>query len=230
MQGSITVDVEPDCPPFLKGYRGIEEGLAPLLALLAEERVRATFFTTGDVARRYPDQMRQIVAAGHELGCHGDSHRSFARLTAAEAEAEIAEASATLRQFAAVTSFRAPFLSFPPAYLPLLGRAGYQLDSSHTRYKWPRGRPERAPLRRVPASAPSSLLRLPAWLRDPILDRLSGPAVLFVHPWEFVDLRRARLRADCRFRTGRGALDGLRASVRRLRARGVELVPMAELS
>jgi hypothetical protein len=55
------------------------------------------------------------------------------------------------------------------------------------------------------------------WVR---LARLREPAVLFVHPWEFVDLRRERLRFDCRFRTGRAAEECLRSAVRRLRRDG----------
>jgi hypothetical protein len=46
----------------------------------------------------------------------------------------------------------------------------------------------------------SSVLRLPAFVRDPWLAALRDPVVLFVHPWEFVDLTRERLRYDCRFR------------------------------
>ena len=47
----FSVDVEPDCMSFFKeSYRGIEEGMEPLLDLLHEEGVKATFFTTGNVA------------------------------------------------------------------------------------------------------------------------------------------------------------------------------------
>jgi peptidoglycan/xylan/chitin deacetylase (PgdA/CDA1 family) len=48
----LTVDLEQDCPPFLSGYRGMEEGFPRLLQLLEEEGVAATFFCTGEVAER----------------------------------------------------------------------------------------------------------------------------------------------------------------------------------
>src|SRR5437763_16784385 len=51
---AFTIDLEPDCPPFLRGYRGIEHGLPRLLDMLRDVGVPATFFTTGEVARRYP--------------------------------------------------------------------------------------------------------------------------------------------------------------------------------
>ncbi|MFE5137014.1 polysaccharide deacetylase family protein [Streptomyces fagopyri] len=45
------------------------------LRLLAEREVRATFFLLGDEARRCPDLVREIAAAGHEIGVHGWLHR-----------------------------------------------------------------------------------------------------------------------------------------------------------
>jgi peptidoglycan-N-acetylglucosamine deacetylase len=41
---------------------------------------RATFFLLGERARRWPDLVRGIVDAGHEVACHGDTHRSGTRL------------------------------------------------------------------------------------------------------------------------------------------------------
>src|SRR6185436_12203135 len=67
---------------------------------------------------------------------------------------------------------------------------------------------------RVPASITSSTLRWPRLVLRPLLAQLSAPAVLFVHPWEFVDLRRTTLRYDCRFKTGDTALDCLRDAIR----------------
>lgn len=202
----FTVDVEPDCPPYLSGYRGVERGLGRLLALLEERGVAATFFVTGDVARRYPGRVRAIVAAGHELGCHGDSHRPFDRMGRAEAEAEIRAAAAALRRFAPVTAFRAPHLRFPAAYYPLLAQHGFRIDASRAAYKRsPRGPGPRSSPRCVRTSVTSSVLRLPRPIRFAWLRRLADPVVLFVHPWELVDLRRERLRLDCRFGTGEAA-------------------------
>ena len=45
-----------------------------ILAALAATRHRATFFVLGEKARRHPDVVREIHAAGHTLGVHGDSH------------------------------------------------------------------------------------------------------------------------------------------------------------
>jgi peptidoglycan-N-acetylglucosamine deacetylase len=45
-----------------------------ILAALAETRHRATFFVLGTKARRHPDVLREIHAAGHTLAVHGDRH------------------------------------------------------------------------------------------------------------------------------------------------------------
>jgi peptidoglycan/xylan/chitin deacetylase (PgdA/CDA1 family) len=162
----FTVDYEPDCPPYLSStYRGVEQATAPLLAMLAELGVAATWFSTGDVAERYPDAVRAIVGAGHELGCHGHTHRRFDAMGPADARDEVDASTRVLRAFAPVDAFRAPNLAFPDAYLPLLERAGYRLDSSHAKYKrayWrDRRRPAPTRLARIPASVTSSVLRLP---------------------------------------------------------------------
>jgi peptidoglycan-N-acetylglucosamine deacetylase len=229
---ALTVDFEPDCPPYLSStFRGIEEGAPQLLALFAETGVRATYFTTGDVAARYPASVRSLVDAGHELGCHGVTHSAFDTLDEATARWEIVESSRRLRQVALVTSFRAPYLRFPERYVRLLEDAEFSLDSSLAKYKRSYHAPRAVTsLARVPASMTSSVLRLPAVVRDPWLAMLSDPVVLFVHPWEFVDLTRERLRYDCRFRTGPVALACLRAVIASFAARGAEFVTMRELA
>jgi peptidoglycan/xylan/chitin deacetylase (PgdA/CDA1 family) len=40
----------------------------------------ATFFVLGERVRRWPDLVRRIAKAGHEVACHGDTHRSGTRL------------------------------------------------------------------------------------------------------------------------------------------------------
>lgn len=232
LEVSLGIDVEPDCPPYLATqYRGIEYGLPKVLDLLRGAGVQVTCFTTGEVAERYPDAVRSIIAGGHELGCHGHTHARFDRLGDSDAERELADASRTLRGFQApVTSFRAPNLQLPARVLPLLERYGYERDSSDGKHKlrYYRSRP-RTRLRRIPASTTSSVLRLPRWIRDPFLLALSSPVVLFVHPWEFVDLTRERLRLDCRFRTGAVALDALGEVIEIYRSRGARFVRLDQI-
>lgn len=219
----LTIDVEPDCPPYLWTWRGMEEGMPRLLELLDREQVPVTFFVTGATAERYPETVRGIVARGHEIGCHGYSHRPFPDLSEPEAREEIRSSNRVLRGFAPVRSFRAPYLRLPERFVPLLADEGIRFDASRARYK----KKERAvagdpPLTRLEASVPTSLLRLPSPLRAALLRALPGPIVLFFHPWEFVDLTAAPIPYDCRFRTGQPALDDLRETIGHFRRRGAE--------
>ena len=229
---ALTVDFEPDCPPYLSStFRGIEQGAPRLLELFADTGVRATYFTTSEVAERYPASVRALLHAGHELGCHGVTHTAFDRMDEPTARWEIEQSARVLRTFAPVTSFRAPYLRFPDAYVPLLERSAFALDSSLAKYKRSYHAPRRpTTLARIPASMTSSVLRLPAFVRDPWLAMLRDPVVLFVHPWEFVDLTRERLRYDCRFRTGDVALRCLREIIASFTRRGAAFVPMRELA
>jgi peptidoglycan/xylan/chitin deacetylase (PgdA/CDA1 family) len=227
----LTVDAEPDCPPFLWSWRGMTEGAPALLDLLSAEGVPATFFTTGEAARCHPKVVEDIVACGHELASHGMSHRAFPSLSPEEALTEIREASGILRSFGAVTAFRAPYLRMPSGYLPYLEDDGYRVDSSVASYKtvpW-RARVNTG-LVRLPASMTSSWLRLPPWLRDPVLRRLASPVVLFVHPWEFVDVRRADIPWDCRAGTGVQALDALRGVIQLYKSAGVRFLRIDEVA
>jgi len=227
---AFTIDLEPDCPPFLRGYRGVEHGLPALLDVLRQLNVPATFFTTGEVADRFPRAVEEVVEQGHELACHGMSHTAFTSLDRDAARDEITRSTAILREFSTVTSFRAPYLQFPDAYLDLLEASGFELDSSQALYKaaYYRSRARRG-IRRVPASVTSSVLRLPHVVRRAYLGALSSPVVLFVHPWEFVDLRREQLRLDCRFKTGDVALGCVRDVLESYAKRGARFVRMREL-
>jgi peptidoglycan/xylan/chitin deacetylase (PgdA/CDA1 family) len=50
------------------------EGLASILSTLEEYGLRATFFVNGEALRRYPDAVREIADAGHEVGSSFFTH------------------------------------------------------------------------------------------------------------------------------------------------------------
>src|SRR5262245_37140021 len=120
LEVSLSIDVEPDCPPYLATqYRGVVDGLPRVLDTLDRLGIPTTCFCTGQVAERYPGRVEDILRRGHELGSHGHAHAPFDTLTGAQARADLMESSRVLRAFGDVTSFRAPNLRFPDAYLPL---------------------------------------------------------------------------------------------------------------
>jgi peptidoglycan/xylan/chitin deacetylase (PgdA/CDA1 family) len=87
------------------------EGLAPILSALAEHRVAATFFVTGTWARRNPDGLRSIVAGGHVVGNHTDTHPHLTTMTDEQVLAELAAAEDAVRAVTGTTT--RPLLRFP---------------------------------------------------------------------------------------------------------------------
>ena len=60
-------------------------------------------------------------------------------------------------------------------------------------------------------------------------DMLPGKLrIYFAHPWEYIDMSWARVRIDCRYNTGKAALELLRKLIRYLRAKGYTLVTISE--
>jgi peptidoglycan-N-acetylglucosamine deacetylase len=227
---ALSIDVEQDCPPFLHSTRGVQEALPRLLELFDRRGVKATFFSTGQMAERFPDLIGEIPAQGHELGCHGYSHRRFDRLGPAAARDEIAMGQRSLRDFGRpVISFRAPNLCFPQAYLRFLEEHSFRIDSSVARYKppYPQNALKVGAITRIPVSLTSSMLRLPLPLLRRWLVRFDD-LVLFAHPWEFIDMSGTGVRVDCRFNTGTNALLNLDAIIEHLKSIEYRFVVMAQ--
>lgn len=226
---TITIDVEEDCPPMLTSTRGMEEGLPKLLDLFKEEDVKTTFFVTGMMAEQYPDLISRISTEGHELGCHGYTHKRFDRMKKEEARVALKKAGQVLRQFEnRLVSFRAPNLQFPESYLKLLEAEGFLYDSSIAAYKppFPRSTVE-GKIIRIPATITSSVIRLPPSFFLPLLRHTTAP-VIFVHPWEFVDMSGTPIRIDCRFNTGEKALENLRTLIRAFKAENYRFFTLKE--
>ena len=61
----------------------VERNIDRILAMLDEHGTKATFFTLGWIAERYPELIRRIVAEGHEMASHGYGHERASEQTAA---------------------------------------------------------------------------------------------------------------------------------------------------
>jgi polysaccharide deacetylase family protein (PEP-CTERM system associated) len=114
----------------------VVRGTEAILELLARHGWRSTFFVLGDVVREHPELIRRMVREGHELACHGMSHRPLWRATPDSFRAELREFRATVEAVLGhfpVTGFRAPTFSIDhstPWALAVLAEEGYRYDSS----------------------------------------------------------------------------------------------------
>jgi polysaccharide deacetylase family protein (PEP-CTERM system associated) len=120
--------------------RRVEYNTQKLLSLLNETGTKATFYILGWVAERE----QAIDAAGHEIACHGYSHKLIYTQSREEFAEETQRAKAVLEDIVGrpVTSYRAASYSITDASLwalDILFEQGFQTDSSifpirHDRY------------------------------------------------------------------------------------------------
>ncbi|QUT07542.1 DUF3473 domain-containing protein [Sphingobium phenoxybenzoativorans] len=125
----------------------VERNTDAVLELLDDAGVKATFFTLGWVAERYPALIRRIAENGHEVASHGYDHQRVFTLTPFRFRADLRKARNLLENAAGcrVTGYRAPSFSIDtrtPWAHPILAEEGYVYSSSvapvkHDHYGWP---------------------------------------------------------------------------------------------
>ncbi len=113
----------------------VVEDTEVLMRLLDETGAKGTFLTVGWVADKYPELIKRLADAGHEIGCHTYFHRVVFEQTPEEFEADIERCLTSLRDISGqpVDAFRAPGFSMTRdcfwAY-PILRRHGITTDVS----------------------------------------------------------------------------------------------------
>jgi polysaccharide deacetylase family protein (PEP-CTERM system associated) len=192
----------------------VERNVDRILALLDERDTRATFFTLGWIAERYPQLVRRIADQGHEVASHGYGHERASDLSRAAFRADVERAKGVLEDLCGteVAGYRAPSFSIGPGNLwalDTLARAGYRYSSSiypirHDHYGMPDA-PRFAhqavdglieiPIttlrlfsRNLPSSGGGYFRLLPyslsRWMLRQV-NRVDGEtAVFYFHPWE----------------------------------------------
>jgi polysaccharide deacetylase family protein (PEP-CTERM system associated) len=192
----------------------VERNVDLILHLLAEADVRATFFTLGWIAERFPRLVQRIAEAGHEVASHGYAHERATDLTPEAFFADILLAKSILEDLlgAEVKGYRAPNFSVDSASSwahDCIANAGYRYSSSvypvkHDHY----GVPDAS---RFPYQSRQNLLELPIstvrfldrnwpaggggyfrllpyslsrWLIKQVNETDGKPAIFYFHPWE----------------------------------------------
>jgi len=113
----------------------VEQNVERILLLLDDYDSRATFFTLGWIAERYPQLVRRIVDNGHELASHGFGHQRATEQSPQAFFADIHLAKIVLEDIAGVEvrGYRAPSFSIGhtnPWAFECIERADYRYSSS----------------------------------------------------------------------------------------------------
>ena len=122
-----------------------------ILDLLARHDVKATFFVLGWVAERFPQLVRDIHGAGHEIGSHSHEHRLIYDQTPDQFRDDVRRSRDAIQDAcgAPITAYRAPSFSITRQSLwalDILAEEGFLVDSSifpihHDRYGIPDAQP-----------------------------------------------------------------------------------------
>ena len=192
----------------------VERNVGRILEMLDANGTKATFFTLGWLAQRYPALVRSIVESGHELASHGFGHERASDLSEAAFKEDIVLAKKLLEDIGGVEvkGYRAPSFSIGEGNLwafDCLAEAGYRYSSSvypirHDHYGMPDSprhvylvRPDllEVPIttlrvfnRNFPSSGGGYFRLLPYALSRWMLNRVNqedGEAgIFYFHPWE----------------------------------------------
>jgi polysaccharide deacetylase family protein (PEP-CTERM system associated) len=106
-----------------------------IMRLLDQAGVKGTFLAVGWIGEKYPELIKRLSDAGHEIGCHSYLHRLVYTLDPAEFTRDLSRCLQLLREISRqpVTVFRAPGFSIKRecfwAY-PILRDHGIEIDVS----------------------------------------------------------------------------------------------------
>lgn len=83
--------VETDKPQIAISFDAAwgNEDTQTILDILAKHKVKATFFMTGGWVESYPDDVKKIYKAGHDLGNHSENHKYMTKLSDEEKTQEL---------------------------------------------------------------------------------------------------------------------------------------------
>ena len=99
-----------------------------ILDILAEHEIKTTFFLTGFWVEDYPEQVKAIDAAGHEIGNHTATHPHLNSLTAEEIREELKTVEQMIWEVCGrkTVLFRPPFGEYNNQVITTASELGYK--------------------------------------------------------------------------------------------------------
>jgi len=214
----LTIDLE-DWPVAVLGpghevTDRVVDNTRRLLQILQWHGVKATFFVLTCVAERFPELIREVHAAGHEIASHGHSHKRVKDMSPEEFRADVRHSVEILSDVVGERpiGYRAPAFSIVRSTRwagPILSGLGFKYSSSvfpirHPRYGIPDAprwihRWKECPLLECPPATVRVLGRnwpvagggyfrlLPGRIARRAVSRIRNeghPAILYLHPYE----------------------------------------------
>jgi len=115
-----------------RGEFGPRVGAPRLIALLKKYDVRSSWYVPGHTIETFPDAVRMVVDAGHEIAHHGWKHVPPATLSREEEEVELVRANEAIHRISGryARGYRSPSWDLSPHSVGLMLKNGFTYDSS----------------------------------------------------------------------------------------------------
>lgn len=103
------------------------EDTQTLLDILAAHQVKATFFMTGEWVESYPEDVKKIYEAGHDLGNHSQNHKYMSKLSDEEKTQELMSVHQKVKELTGYDMFlfRPPYGDYDSAVVANARQNGY---------------------------------------------------------------------------------------------------------
>lgn len=104
------------------------EDIPEILSVLAKHNVQASFFMTGTWVSSYPEEVKSIAAAGHDLGNHGEKLKEMSVLTSSQVEDDLMQVHNKVKSLTGIDMqlFRPPYGNYDSQLITRASDCGYQ--------------------------------------------------------------------------------------------------------
>jgi peptidoglycan/xylan/chitin deacetylase (PgdA/CDA1 family) len=115
-----------------RGEFGVRVGAPRILALLRKYGIASSWYVPGHTIETFPDAVKAVVDAGHEIAHHGWTHRSPASLAREKEEEELVRGNEAIKRISGqyARGYRSPSWDLSPHSIDLLLEHGFVYDSS----------------------------------------------------------------------------------------------------
>lgn len=144
-----------------QGHYGARVAVPRIQRLLDKYGIKVTFFVPAVIAQLYPEQQRELVAAGHEIGIHGWIHEVNSELPPDDERDLQMRSADVLADITGVqpVGIRTPSWEFSPVTLQITREMGLLYDSSLMA--------DDEPYEILDNGEPTGIVELPVeWIRD----------------------------------------------------------------
>ena len=109
----------------------VDEGIKEIFNVVKDKflekyNIKVTFFMTGGWVEKYPDDVKKIAAAGHDLGNHSQNHKQMSQLSATECTEEIQSVNEKVKELTGTTPilFRPPYGDYNNTLVETVNQCG----------------------------------------------------------------------------------------------------------